>query len=265
MTEHDPPTPALQRAAPAPLWRAMQAFLELLFSLFGDPSWIAARGVMGRRDKALMRPWLRAGEAFLRRLLLIEAFALAPDMKIAAPKRRAHKSRLRRPITFYPDKPEDWRVSFRLFPTARRRSRAKRRMQRVRRPRIDLPNFLLPPKRAASEFAHLQAPLHRLPRAASLNTPCATATGKTMDRNPVDPWPMAERLEALRRACVDPRACARRLARTLHRDERRAFRVLRREPPHIANLFGAQDFGRCNAIVASRRRGWDARPRADTS
>ena len=251
MTSEQPAT--TQHAAPRPLWRAMRAFLCLLFDLFGEPSHIAARGALGRRDRALMMPWLRSGEAFLRRLLFIEALALAPDL--GQPKARERAPRKRRLMHFYPDKPDDWRVSFRVIPPARRISRAGRG-KRERAPALDLPAMLCAPKPQQSEFQHARAIVRG--KAGPLR-----AIARCAPRDPRNAWPVAERLEALLRGYNNPQRCARRLARLLKRDEQRALGALRPEPPNIARLFDAESFGRCNAIVASRRRKWErayARP-----
>ena len=58
---------------------------------------------------------------------------------------------------------------------------------------------------------------------------------------------------------------ARRLARLLLRDEARALGALDPTPAPLTQLFGAQTFARCNAIVASRRRRRDRQTRRDTS
>jgi len=174
MTEPTPSPEQIPCAAPRPLWRAMRAFICLLFDLFGDPGALAARGLIGLRDRALMLPWLRAGEAFLRRLVFIEALALpAPRVKGAA--KRAPRERKRRLVHLYPDKPEDWPVSFRLFPPRRRRIPHASRASRVRGRPLDLPNFLRPAPNTESEFAHARAMALRLQhaqarRAKTVNT-----------------------------------------------------------------------------------------------
>lgn len=251
--EHAKPS----RAAPASLWRAMRAFLCLLFDMFGEPSDIAATGLFGRRSRALLMPWLRAGEAFLRRLLFIEALALREDARVlSAPNvKRAARKRVRKLQEFFPDKPQDWRVSFRLLPSARTARRSGGRC-RMRRPALALPSALIAPRFQRTHFTHA-------PAAGAVVQPRHTPRAP---RDPDNAWPMAERLEALLRAYNAPHASALRLARMLQRDEQRALRTLRPEPAHIVDRFGAPTFVRCNAIVASRRRKWDrahARPGGD--
>ncbi|HET9229730.1 MAG TPA: hypothetical protein VFO00_00470 [Vitreimonas sp.] len=235
----------------------MRAFLGLLFDLFGEPGAIAARGALDRRGRALLMPWLRAGEAFLRRLLFIEALALVRDFSAGPSKARTRAPRQRRLMHFYPDKPEDWRVSFRVVPPARRRSRGGRSRRIMAS--LDLPPALCAPKPQQPDFQRARA----LARGAS-ERPRAIA--QRAPRDPNNAWPVAERIEALLRAYNGPERCARRIARLLVRDEQRALRALRPEPANIVQLFGAQSFGRCNAIVAARRRKWERAPsRADTS
>jgi hypothetical protein len=236
----------------------MRAFLCLLFDLFGDPGSIAARGVLGRRDRALFKPWLRAGEAFLRRLLFIEALAL-PSQTPLARKTRLKRLRVRKLCHFTPDKPEEWRVSFRLLLSASRLQRGRRgwrrRMKTLALPRV----FKSAQQPQPSEFSHARAlVLRRLPR------PLQSAPRPPRDLD--DAWPFAERLEAMLRAYNAPHAAALRLARMLRRNEALALRALRPAPAHITNLFDARSFARCDAIVASRRRRWEREPaRADSS
>jgi hypothetical protein len=126
MTAMNTPTiPEPPRAAPLLLWRAAGAFLQTLFNLFGAPEAIAAQDVLSARTRTFLLAWLRAGEALLRRLLLIEAAALAPPASsLHADKRRTPRQRRLR--EFFADKPEDWRVAFRVLgpPASRRRASA---------------------------------------------------------------------------------------------------------------------------------------------
>lgn len=236
----------------------MRAFLCLLFDLFGEPGAVAAQGSLGRRNRALMLPWLRAGEAFLRRLLFIEALALvkAPSRR-ACPPKRAARSRIRRLFHFHPDKPEDWRVSFRMFS----RKRSLRRSGRAHRAcfkATPLPAFLCASQKRQETI------LWRTPALAQPSSAPSQSGPQNAPRNIAGAWPLAERLEAMLRVYNDPHGAARRLARIFVREEGRALRVLRPEPQHVANIFGAQTFARCNALVASRRRKWERLTRADS-
>jgi hypothetical protein len=232
----------------------MRAFVCLLFDLFGEPGDIASRGVIGPRGRALMMPWLRAGEAFLRRLLFIEALALAPELRAGSPRARTRAPR--RLMHFFAEKPEDWRVSFRVVPPARRVSRGGR--NRLKTPALDLPPALCAPRPQQSEFWCARGVVRS-------SDGQSRTIAQRAPRDPQNAWPVAERLEALLRAYNAPQRCARRLARLLVRDEQRALRALRPEPANIEQLFGAQSFGRCNGIVASRRRRRDREARVDSS
>jgi len=101
--------PIPDRTAPRALWAIAQTLLDILYTLFGTPADLAARGWITHKAYALMRPWLRAGEVLLRHLLLLEAAALT-----AKPPRASRRSRPRKRITltFSADAPETWRVTF---------------------------------------------------------------------------------------------------------------------------------------------------------
>jgi hypothetical protein len=60
------------RTAPHALWLIAQTFLNTLFALFGPPEVITFQHTHSSQQHALMLPWLRAGEALMRRLLLTE-------------------------------------------------------------------------------------------------------------------------------------------------------------------------------------------------
>ena len=235
----------------------MRAFLCLLFDLFGEPGAIAARSVFGRRGRALLMPWLRAGEAFLRRLLFIEALALAPDLRAGPSKPRARAPRQRRLVHFFPDKPGDWRVSFRLVPHRGVFSPGRRGVRRA-----NAASLALPPALCAAP----EAPERKLWRTRVVVQP-APPSGATAHspRDPHNAWPIAERFEAMLRTFNAPQHAVRRLARLLLRDESRTLRTLQPASARLANLFGAQSFARCDAIVASRRRRRDRPTRADSS
>ncbi len=235
-----------KRVAPAQLWRAMRAFLCLLFDLFGEPSDIAASGALSRKTRALIAPWLRAGEAFMRRLLFIEALALNVDTPRAAPaKRQPHTRKL---CYFYPDKPEEWRVSFRVLAGARRLHSAGGRHRERCKPLALPPGLVLAARPQSCEFAHAR----QLARRGAARHPRQTAPRAA--RNSDDAWPFAERLEAMVRVFNEPRAAALRLARIMRRDEARARSALRPAPQGCVELFGTHYFARCDAIAASRQR-----------
>ncbi|MBY0564356.1 MAG: hypothetical protein K2P58_09230 [Hyphomonadaceae bacterium] len=183
------------------LWLVAQDFIQLLASLFGRSEEIAARHTLERKDWRLMCQWLRAGEALMRLLLMIEAAAL-PKPNTRPPRKRARRVRVRvrvkRVMEFQAEEPEAWRVSFRVLVCA-----SARLARRTR-------------KRRASP------------------DPWGAARFKSA-------WPLAERTEALLRVFNDPLPCAQRLARRLYAAPHRArvLRVAPDLPPLVgAVAFG---------------------------
>jgi hypothetical protein len=103
------------RHAPSALWAIMQAFLNTLHMLFGAPETVAEQHTLTAKPYKLLQTWFRAGEALMRRLLLIEAAAYAkPNVR---PLLREPRKRGRKLMGFDADTPEAWRVSFRCFST----------------------------------------------------------------------------------------------------------------------------------------------------
>jgi hypothetical protein len=95
------------------LWRGARHLLAWFFTLFGAPEDVAAERVLRAERHKQFAAWLRAGEAIMRRLLLIEAAAL-PRPNLEPPRPRTKRARVKRIVGFYPERPEEWRVSFRL-------------------------------------------------------------------------------------------------------------------------------------------------------
>lgn len=107
----DPPAPI--RTAPLALWRIAASFLDLLYNLFGTPAHLAEQHTLTRRAYAILIPWLRAGEALMRRLLIIEASAYPkPNTRALL---RPQRKRVRKLRYYQAETPETWRVSFRVF------------------------------------------------------------------------------------------------------------------------------------------------------
>ena len=81
-------SPDAQPALKAP-WSIAEMLLEVMWTVFGAPAEIAARGLAKPDFARALRDWLRAAEAFVRRLLLIEAASLdvAPPVATARPAR----------------------------------------------------------------------------------------------------------------------------------------------------------------------------------
>lgn len=198
-------TPPPIRTAPIALWRVMQALLGTLYTLFGAPEDVAREHTFTTKAHAHLASWLRSAEALLRRLLLIEASAHPkPNTRpLLMPSRR----RERRLMSFTPDAPQDWRVSFRVFATADRR---------------------LPAGIPASQRAQA---------GDTRNTECRLEAGGP--QRFYSAWPLAERYEALIRVFNDPTAYARRLARNLHATPHRVCEVLRidKDAPHRIDRF----------------------------
>jgi hypothetical protein len=132
----EPSFPPDHRNAPIDLWRRMREFLCECFGLFGEPQELADRHTLLFKDYKLIVPWLRAAEALIRRLLLIEASLLEPNSSPASGGsgsrqlvRRSSKSEGGSRETkgevqdqaqsganaLDPTNPESWRVSFRAI------------------------------------------------------------------------------------------------------------------------------------------------------
>jgi hypothetical protein len=209
--------------APPILWAAARALITTIFALFGEPSAIAAQHTHTKPARALLLKWLRAGEACLRHLLLIEAAAYAkPNTR---PLLRPSRKRTRRLMTFEADKPEEWRVSFRVLHLPRRRGGSVERSET----KGDVG------ARAPSDAFGVTSP----------------ARGGEKRRF-FSAWPLAERAEALLRAFNNPAPHARRLAGRLHATPHRA-RELTEHPPNLPRVIDAYDTLRDEALAARRR------------
>ena len=190
--------------APPILWAAARALICTIFALFGEPSYIAWQHTHRQSQRTLLLKWLRAGEALMRHLLLIEAAAYAkPNTR---PLLRERRARVRRLVTFEADKPEAWRVSFRCFASVTRGPRKPR------------------------------SPSPRRPRLSREERWCAEYWPKPKFYSA---WPLALRAEAMLRAFNNPESCARRLAARLHATPHRAASLTRHPPnlPHVIDNF----------------------------
>lgn len=109
------------RSAPLYLWRIAEAFLHTLYNVFGAPEDVARQHTLTRAPYLLLRDWIRAGEALIRKLVLMEAAMV--DLAPARSGARASTKRERHVMSFEHDKPAQWRVclSFSLGPPASRR------------------------------------------------------------------------------------------------------------------------------------------------
>lgn len=102
-----------------------------------SPEDIAAKHTLTRKDHELLSSWLRAAEAMMRRLLMIEAAHVAPETERKQCRRSVRKTRTVKEAT--PQIAGDastWRVSFRCAPygksSSRRRGRGPKRELRFR-------------------------------------------------------------------------------------------------------------------------------------
>jgi hypothetical protein len=205
------PSPA--RIAPLALWRVAQAFLHTLYNLFGAPEDVAREHTFTAKAHEQLASWLRCAEAMLRRLLLIEASAYPkPNTRLASPERseggpplRAPRQRVRKLMLFDADKPEEWRVCFRVFasPTLRQ------------------------PRTKSGGDAGVGA-------AGSVSVSLSLSKAKRPEPQRFrSAWPLAERYEALLRVYNDPTKYAQRLARRLHAAPRLLTTALRAPPEAV--------------------------------
>ncbi len=184
--------------------------MHILHGLFGAPEQVAAKHTLRFEAHKLMASWLRAGEAMMRRLLLIEAAAHAkPNTR---PLLRPSRKRVRKLVCFTAEKPEEWRVSFRCF-----------RAPMLRQAQHDAEG-------GAAGSVSVSLSLSKAKRSGRLSREerwCSDRWPKPRFRSA---WPLAERYEALLRVFNNPDAYARRLARRLHATPHR-LRELMRAPP----------------------------------
>ena len=226
--------------APPILWAAARMLISTIFALFGDPSYIAWQHTRRKSERTLLLKWLRAGEALMRHLLLIEAAHYAkPNTR---PLLRAPRKRVRRLMTFEADKPEAWRVSFRcLTPLPGRSATCPPKLEERRRKREE-PGPIAQ-HAAAGEWApdrrvlaHAGPGSGRSKRRSREERWCAEYWPKPKFYSA---WPLAERAEAMLRAFNNPEPYARRLAARLHATPHRAAAVTRHPPnlPHVIDHF----------------------------
>jgi hypothetical protein len=112
-------------------WDYLRVFLEDFATLFGKPATLARREDFAEREHKVCTAWLRALEAWLRRLLLIAAARITLATRPEAKKRPPRKA-ITAGASFASEDSADWRVSFQLHAPKRTR-RAKRRRSLPRR------------------------------------------------------------------------------------------------------------------------------------
>lgn len=210
--------------APPALWAAARALIATIFNLFGDPARIAFQHTHTGAQRALLLKWLRAGEALVRHLLLIEAASIAkPNTRplLHASRKLMGRARVRRMMSFDADNPEDWRVSFRCLARAPKPAQL-RETWTVRR----APHHISREDRWSGEFQ----------KRVSFHSA----------------WPLAERAEALLRVFNDPEPYARRLAARLHATPHRAA-ALTRHPDTLPDMVDDFPVFQRDADAARRR------------
>ena len=206
--------------APRSLWEAAHALIVMIFNLFGAPEAIAALHTLQRKERSLILDWLRAGEAMVRHLLLIEA-SHYPRVAMRTRAKRTHK-RERKLMSFEDDQPETWRVSFRCFVSS---------------------------PACGGGGAEGVGGGGRPHRHRALRADTSPARGGRIQL--YSAWPLAERAEAMLRAFNDPEPYARRLARRLHAAPMRAA-LLTRHPPNLPHM--VDDFPLLSAEAEKSRR-----------
>ncbi|MEZ5959195.1 MAG: hypothetical protein R3C30_02045 [Hyphomonadaceae bacterium] len=222
--------------APPILWAAARALISTIFALFGDPARIAAQHTHRKAERTLLLKWLRAGEALMRHLLLIEAASYAkPNTR---PLLRAPRARTRRLMTFEADKPEEWRVSFRCLASPT-----------LRQPRTKSGGDA---EGGAAGSVSVGLSLSKAKRPGRLSREERWCSDHWPKPKFYSAWPLAERAEALLRAFNNPEAYAKRIARHLHATPHRA-RELTRHPPNLPHVIDHFDTLRDAAATARRR------------
>jgi hypothetical protein len=184
-----PPYPAWARdpLIPQLIDGARYLLLFIIDQIWGPASY-ALQGEIWQRKKFDVLDWLRPLELLLRRILLIEAFALLGAQSLPAaragrarpPAGIARPARARPP--FDPTRPDTWRVSFVALPGQGR-----------------------------------SGPRHKLPPVQPDRLPYEKRLPNRYRRKLVNALPLARRLEAAIRVINDPQPYVRRLAFRLRR------------------------------------------------
>jgi len=240
-----------ERTAPLTLWATAQSFLNTLFALFGPPEAIAFQHTHTSQQRALMLPWLRAGEALMRRLLLIEAAAYPKPN--TPPRLWPKRTRVRKLVGFDDDKPETWRVSFKCF--ARLNSSPGRGGGVVRSTTEGEPD--------ACALSCASPSVSFADSSPASGGAVKFWEGKWFTAKPTkftSAWPLAERYEALIRVFNNPAPFAKRLAARLNATPHRIGELMRLpkprarksgEPADIPDLIGGESFAAIEAACGS--------------
>lgn len=130
------PVPNIGRIAADGLVHARD-LLGFLFVRFFTPEAIALEIVIRRERRHDFLRWFRIVEEMLRRVLFLEAIAIATSLPPPTPA-RPHTARMRKPApVFNREDSTTWRLSLRMTPPAARQHQRKPRPKR--QPRIVVP------------------------------------------------------------------------------------------------------------------------------
>lgn len=200
-------------SAPTPiatLWQNARAWFADALDVFGGPENI--RRIVDRLARRTIARQLKALEALVMKLLLIEAANLAPRPAAPQRTRAASPQQGRTTSAIDPTQPETWRVCY-----------------QIQIPPEPTPRFA-PRIRSLGRSRFIRATV--LSAKALLATKCAN-TIETREHASAEK--LARRFEALRRVFANPLPRARRLQRKLLALKQRAFaaakRIALRKPP----------------------------------
>jgi hypothetical protein len=204
------------------LWTAARAMFARLGAAVGEAVSIAVKEVLSARERGAIRAWLRPLEHMVRKVILIEALALARDApSAAAPPPRSQAA----------GKPRAERTtSLRLWP----------RQRASEGPRVrDLGAPVL--------VRSIWREADRLTRARHLNK-------VRFLRAPLQER-LARRIDALHRVLDSPFAAARRLARKLRILPRLALELACKPPPRT-KLYTEREYSETSILVFAEARGF---------
>ena len=250
---------------PPSIWRIAADFLNVLYNLFGSPERIAFQHTHTLAQRNLILPWIRAGEALMRRLLLIEAGQILAGPTPPPERERKGGGPKKPPPRFVqhdPDAPESWRVSFHCFAQRARtnsspacgggvseRSELTEGGYVASAPPSGSPTLgTSPPPKSLCDFGGIENAGREAAGGGGRVSPQAKGFRSA--------WPIAQRYEALIRVFNNPLPYARRLARVLNALPRRAAEILklprrRRERQSgdvadLVDLIGRENLGAIN-------------------
>ena len=138
--------------SPAHFRTVLGEYIRHAHAICGAPGALAKRFWLTSDEHKIICSWLRLLEQMLRRLVFVDALALAPDPAPAESKQRLRKSMpANAGAHFDPEASETWRVSFDLAAAAERRHRAGENTPRQHSARVDWRS--LPNARASAPLA----------------------------------------------------------------------------------------------------------------